>query len=183
MAKVKASMPLGMVQFDVEVDDTDVTQMLTRFDHVLSPINLSEFLRRYADPWFTGRALSRFRNEGDDVVGKWAPLKPYTVDARESAGFPGQHPINHRTGEMERYIASGARTFTVGAQQASMRLPGKGNANFNKKLEVAQHGTPYPATVARPVLGMNERDLSVMLQSLSLWIAQEMTVAGSLGFF
>lgn len=181
----RAGADLGAVQFDVEVDDSDVQRMLARFDAVLVPTNLALFLRHVADPWFTGRAISRFRNEGDDVSGAWAPLKPYTVEQRESAGFPGEHPINHRTGEMERYIAQGSRTFMLGAQQATMRMPGRGNATFNKKLAVAQRGAAFPRTVARPVIGMNERDLGVMLFALSQWVAQEMTLGGggTLGSF
>ena len=181
----RAGANLGAVQFDVEVDDSDVQKMLARFDAVLIPTNLAQFLRYVADPWFTGRAISRFRNEGDDVSGAWAPLKPYTVQQRESAGFPGEHPINHRTGEMERYIAQGSRTFMVAATQATMRMPGRGNASFNQKLKVAQQGAAYPRTVARPVIGMNERDLAVMLHALSQWVAQEMTIGsgGTLGTF
>ncbi len=148
-------------------------------------MNLTTFLRRYADPWFSGKAGAAFQDEKDPSGASWAPLKPYTVDLRESMGFPGEHPINHRTGQMERYIMSGARTFMVGAQQATMRFPGKGSSLFNKKLKVAQQGAAYPRTVARPVIGMDERDLAIMLQSLSLWLVQEMTIGsgGTLGTF
>lgn len=179
----RASANLGSVQFDVVVDDDDVSGMFARFDSVLEAPNLAQFLRRYATPWFRGKAGAGFEDEMAPNGQPWSPLKPYTVETRESEGFPGDHPINHRTGAMERYIMQGTPSMAVGAMQATMRFPGRGSALFNRKLKVAQQGAKWPRTVARPVVGMDERDLAVMLRSLSLWIGQEMTFGGSLEMF
>lgn len=43
----------------------------------------------------------QFASEGGSGSGGWAPLAPATVRDRIRHGFPGDHPILHRTGALE----------------------------------------------------------------------------------
>jgi hypothetical protein len=132
-----------------------------------------EVLALEVTPYLQNRARARFEMEGDDVSGPWAPLTDATVAIRESAGFPGDHPINVRTGEMERFITGSRPTFAANPD-AMMIFPGQdpvGKTYY--KVQVAQKGTDVPPTPARPVIGIDEADLAYVLAT----IADEISLA------
>lgn len=39
-----------------------------------------------------------------DKAGPWQPLSNATIFLRQMAGFPGEHPINERTGQMKNFL-------------------------------------------------------------------------------
>ena len=150
----------------VVVHDKEVRTMLTRLDIAISPVGLATFLGVVVDPYLKGRAGQRFLQEGDDVTGSWAPLKPATQTIRSEMGFGAAHPINVRTGELERYIVEGDNRITAHAAGATLTMPGHDAAGeLFDKVSRAQGGDSR--TVPRPVLGMNERDLLAVLMFLS----------------
>lgn len=154
--------PTGGVGVEVHVDSASVELLLTRLETALSPLGLGVYMEG-VDEYLRGRIRSRFASEGDDVSGPWAALKEATVTMREEAGYPGDHPINRRTGEMYDYLTSGPARITLSSMGASYQLPSGGSALAQEKVAVAQRGSAGPPTVPRPVLGMNEKDLAVLL--------------------
>ena len=154
--------------------------MLETVDSAMSPIGLAAFLYGKVGPWVKERAEARFRNEGDDVVGDWAPLREATINFREAQGFAGEHPINKRTGELEAYITQGNIQVTASAGEGSMKFPGNTPAtqSLSEKMRTAQRGRVSPATVPRPVLGLNEKDLSAIMVMLAFHIEHEGTRLG-----
>lgn len=155
--------------------------MLNHLDSALSPEGLALFLHGAVEPWLLQRATSRFHNEGDDAVGKWAPLQPSTMEFRENDGHGASHPINKRTGELENYITG------VGADTTS--LPGLATLTFpdpdtkmspalQQKMKTAQEGRSNPRTVARPVLGLGEKDLVTVLTQLAFHVREWKGFAG-----
>lgn len=154
------------MRFSVE---GDVEEQLRRLDTAISPTGLAEFLGVKVDTYIRERAKSRFQGEGDDVVGRWSPLKDATVAIREAQGFPGAHPINKRTGDLEDYI-TGHRSLVVPmGDGAYMRSPGDAaTGELLDKMERAQIGDSR--TVARPVVGMNEQDLIAVLTMLAIHV-------------
>lgn len=164
--------PVGFIDFEIVGNERGVQQMLNRIDSSLSPVGLAAFLHGAVAPWVQERAADRFAAEGDDVSGKWAPLQQSTIEIRENEGFGGAHPINRRTGELEEYITQGQVGVVSSPGLAVMTYPKNppNTIGLRKKMETAQKGKFSPHTVARPVLGLNERDLGAVLTMLAFFV-------------
>lgn len=153
------------------VSDRDVEMMLERASLAVAPASLAVFLRGSATSYVQKRTRDRFASEGDDVTGKWAALEQSTQDIRTAAGYSPSHPINHRTGALEAYVAGSFGNVTTGASEASMIYPGTlPTGETMRKLRTAQEGRVNPGTPARPVLGVNERDLASVMTALGSWL-------------
>lgn len=165
----------GYIDIELSGDASYITQMLVHLDTKLSPNGLSGFLGVTVFPYLLGRAKQRFQNEGDDVVGKWAPLAPATELIRTAQGFPPAHPINKRTGELEAYITQGSMSGSVTQSPTGSVLTHPSatpTQSVASKVRVAQQGDPKFArgVPARPVLGMNETDLSFVMIELAFYV-------------
>lgn len=168
----KKSGPVGFLDFEIVGDERGVQEMLNKIDSALSPVGLATFLHGAVAPWVQERAADRFASEGDDVTGKWAPLEQATIEIRENEGFGGAHPINRRTGELEEYITQGQVGVTAAPSVAVMTYPKNppSGKSLRQKMETAQKGRRTPNTVARPVLGLNERDLGAVMTMLAFFV-------------
>ena len=150
--------------------------MLERLEVAVAGPSLAMFLDQRVEPWLRERAERRFAGEGDDVVGAWAPLKAYTQAVRQAAGYGPEHPINKRTGELERYITQGNNKQTFSNLEASLTMPGAaGTTKVQDKLKTAQGGKALPRTVARPVLGMNHIDMIEVLSTLGGYLTDRVS--------
>jgi hypothetical protein len=138
----------------------DARVVVDKLMTILSPEMMSAWLGGEVGPYLSERAKSRFVREGDDVSEKWAPLKESTVQIRIGLNLGGEHPINRRTGELEAWVVgSGWNAYPTGIG-ATLRYPKKKpSGTLLDKVTTAQKGSPYPATVPRPVLGINENDM------------------------
>jgi hypothetical protein len=166
--------PVGFIDIEIVGGHDSVQRMLQVLDSALSPTGLAAFLYGSVGEWVKGRAEKRFINEGDDVSGQWTPLAQATVDIREAEGFGGAHPINKRTGQLEEYITRGAISVTTTQGQGVMRYPASSTGGeLRDKIKTAQQGQQFPKTPARPVLGLNETDLSTVLTMLAFHIQHE----------
>lgn len=156
--------PTSSGLFEFIVKDADVEQMLVRAVAFSSPAGAMAFLHLTMGPYLRKRAKERFRNEGDDVTGPWAPLSAATQQIRASGNWPvaPDHPINRRSGELENWVVDGGWDAYPMALGASMRYPGKQpSGNLKKKVVGAQQGEG--TAPARPVLGVNEADLAAFV--------------------
>lgn len=161
----------GYIDIQVIGDTAGVQAMLTHLQAKLFPPNVATWLMTRVDPFLRVRAGDRFANEGDDVVGKWAPLKPATETIRMNSGYGPSHPINRRTGELENYIVHSGGGVTVHPAGATLTFPGSpASGELEDKVRTAQSGRSVPNTVPRPVLGLNTRDLAAILTMLALEI-------------
>lgn len=164
----------GFLDVTIVGDDAGVQAMLMHMNSALAPQSLGVFLSTVVDPYLRTRARARFDSEGDDVVGKWAPLKDSTRNIRQSMGYGADGPINRRTGRLEQYILGSPNKVTMHTAGATLVWPGtRPSGETADKLRTAQMGKPMPSTVPRPVLGINERDLAAVLTGLSLHIQGE----------
>lgn len=157
----------------IKYHDRGIAAMLGRIDSAVSGVGIAKFLVSVVEPYLNARARQRFANEGDDVVGKWQPLSPGTVAIREAHGYPGEHPINHRTGQLERFITGGAvgvTTFPGGVLMTYPKTPPSGE--LAKKIQTAQEGSSRPYTPPRPVLGINETDILFASSALETHITR-----------
>ena len=175
MGRVSSKKPTAFIDFDIVGNERGVQEMLNSIDSALSPVGLAAFLYGAVGPWVKQRAADRFTSEGDDVTGKWAPLQQTTVEIRESYGFEGAHPINRRTGELEAYITEGEVGVTAAPGIGVLKFPQNPPATKSgrEKLKTAQKGRTSPATVARPVLGLGERDLAQVVTMLAFHVQTE----------
>ncbi len=163
-----------MVGIQIVVDDRSVEATLNRLDTVLSPVGIAGMLSGPVDEYLQHRAKERFRTEGDDVVGKWAPLSPATEAIRAQQGFGAAHPINRRRGELERYITETPGQVTpIPGVGAILDAPGAAaTGTLKKKLRGAQkgEGTAPP----RPVLGLNATDTVAITALMSQTVQRSM---------
>jgi hypothetical protein len=132
--------------------------MLLKMQIKLQAAGLEMFMQNTVVPWLKIRAAKRFTSEGDDASGKWTPLKKATEGFRTRQGFPAAHPINVRTLQMFDFITSANGSMTGGSGYASLNWPGSsGRAKkIDEKIRTAQG--LKPGVVARPVLGLSQRD-------------------------
>lgn len=153
------------------VSEKQVESLLWALDTALNPFAIAGFLGAEVDPYIRTRARQRFRDEGDDVSGKWAPLAEATWTWRTGQGYQAQHPINKRSGELEGWVTESAHRMNVHTLGATLTMPGnRGGGELTTKVKTAQIGKPDPNTPPRPVIGMNEKDLSAVLSLLFLYI-------------
>jgi hypothetical protein len=163
------------IDIDITGDAQYVNKMIAHLEMKLGPQGLNAFLSMTIFPYLLNRAKERFQNEGDDVVGKWTPLAPATEVIRQSMGLGGAHPINVRTGELERYITQGSATAAVQSYPGGSVLQhpaSKPQGKLKNKVQVAQRGDPKFArgVPARPVLGMNESDFGFTMAALAFYV-------------
>lgn len=166
---------------DVEMigDASAVYYMLRGLEASLGVSGMNMFFVGTLTPYLRQRAERRFAGEGDDVVGRWAPLKPATLSIRQSGidsgdffGISAAHPINVRTHDLEDYIVGGrGDIFHTGASSGVVYPQVRTPKRMKKKLETAQGGRLKPKTVARPVLGVNATDLFFTVSALAIHIA------------
>lgn len=163
--------PTQMVGLQIIGDDRGVAAMLGRLEMALEPASIAAFLGARVDPILKKRAKDRFRSEGDDVSGKWEPLASSTQSIRASQGYGPAHPINIRTGQMEAYITGFRPDITIEpGLGARLDFPGGSpSESVTDKIRVAQQGDAR--TPRRPVLGVNERDLELVMVALAFHIA------------
>lgn len=160
------------VPLEVEVVNQQLIQELEVLERRLSPIGMSGFLQGQVGPYLQMRAKARFGNEGDSASGAWAPLKLATTLIRESEGFPGSHPINIRTGELEAYITAGPGVAWPTGLGATLQYPSQlpKDEETLTKLETAQAGRSNPRTVARPVLAVDMTDMLHVTSQIAFYV-------------
>lgn len=151
------------------VQDGDVEKLLKTLDSRLNPLGIRTFLEGGVKNYIQERGKARFDSEGDEVSGPWLPLAPATQQIRSSQGYGAAHPINVRTGALERYIVGSPAATTTDPLGATMIYPGmKASGELGKKMERAQVGEGR--TPARPVLGLDETDLANVLIMAAFWV-------------
>lgn len=170
-----SSRPTAFLDFELVGNERGVQEMLNSIDSALSPVGLATFLYGAVGPWVKQRAADRFTSEGDDVSGKWAPLAQTTVEIRETYGFEGARPINKRTGELEAYITQGEVGVTTAPGMGVLKYPKNppSTKSLRQKVKTAQQGRTSPSTVARPILGLGERDLAQVVTMLAFHVQAE----------
>lgn len=160
---------------DIEIGGTSVQvdRILHYFSIIFSPIGFAVFLNLHVGPYLQSRAVNRFQGEGDDVTGSWAELQPATQEVRARQGVGSEHPINIRTTEMEDWITGGNWDVRENLYGATLTFPGgTPSPSVKEKVTTAQIGRNFPQTTPRPVLGMNERDLTYIMATMAFWIAE-----------
>lgn len=162
-------------------DDAGAHAMLNAFSTAFTAARMSEFATDKIIPWLEKRAMGRFANEGDDAVrGKWNPLMTRTNDIREQMGYPREHPINKRSGELEDFIVRGGGDVVAADDALHVQFPrNPPTEELFQKLATAQVGRADPRTLARPVVGLSPTDLSYVLTELALHVTE--TVHGATG--
>lgn len=163
------------IAIKVSGNATGVQGMLEVLDTALNPVAIAGFLGAVVSPHLQRRAIARFRSEGDSAVGGgWVPLAQATQEIRESQGFGAAHPINRRTGELERFITQNPGHPVPNVLGATLTFPGADPAGeLENKVKVAQVGGTQPGmnpTPPRPVLGIDEQDLVFVLTALATHI-------------
>lgn len=163
--------PRGSLSVSLVGDSREVDRLVSRLDLLLSPVGMSSFLVGQVTPYLKGRARNRFANEGDEVSGPWAALSPATASIRSAMGYGAEHPINHRTGALERWVTDSTPTILTTPVMSVLTYPGNPpTGKLREKVVTAQTGARAKgsSTVARPVLGMDAADYIAILGMLAL---------------
>lgn len=168
----RSSRPVGFIDVVIVGDDAGVQAMLLKMERAVTGPGLTQFLATIVDPYLRTRAQNRFTSEGDDVTGPWAPLTPFTQNERAKHGYGPAHPINNRTGQLEDFIIGAPSNITIASEGGRLVYPGRrASGLLGKKVSVAQRGiSGRPFTPPRPVLGVNARDLEMVLLGLAMHI-------------
>lgn len=161
---------VGDIALDIVVDTNEADLMLSAAEQTLMGPSLRRYLDTEMATYMRKRISDRFASEGDDVTGPWAALQDATVSIRESKGFPGEHPINKRTGDLENFMTKGRLDYTMQSNGASIFFPGKPpTPELATKVQTAQAGKDFPATVKRPVVGVNAVDMAYFILNFGFW--------------
>lgn len=176
-------MTSGLIDVQILGDSRDVELRLMGMNRAFDSERIAAWLVAGVDPLLRRRTEERFASEGDDISGKWQSLAPATAVIREGKGFPGEHPINVRTGEMKRHLLDSPPRVAVHGIGATLWSPGdEGAGDVANKVKTAQLGgvTPEGRPVpARPVLGVGPQDLEAVLISLAIHIASNQSGVGA----
>jgi hypothetical protein len=157
--------------FTITLDDSRVMEQLDSIELMISESSLENFLSNVAVPYLQDRVDQRFANEGDDVVGQWKDLAGATISIRQSLGYPGDHPINQRTGEMLDYLDTNQGEISAAPGDIRVTYPGGSmSVEVQQKLMTAQFGRDTPKTPKRPVLGINQIDAVDLTDDLSRYL-------------
>lgn len=176
---------LTNVYFSVDKKTADLIS--AKLFNLLSAPMLSVFLKTTVDPYLRQRVQDRFRQEGDDASGPWVPLADSTHFWREEQGFPPEHPINIRTGQMFNWATSAGSTRMIGPSSSLLTFPGRkpSGAKMERKVMTAQRGikgqrrgamagssggTGGKIIPARPILAVDESDMLWVMSALSMQI-------------
>lgn len=169
--------------FVVDIDAKSVQKKLNAAANAIEPQAISYFNNVVVTQLLQLYAAERFRGEGTTngvgtSVGKWAPLRPYTQDERERLGFPRQHPINKRTGELKDWI-----TGSAGMQVAQelfiwpARMP-PNNSSLHFAYACAQTGrktsAPHPP---RKIAAVGQYEAETFSQMLGRRVTAAMNYA------
>jgi hypothetical protein len=167
-------MAIGMLEIDIEGAAT-LRNLQVALQSV-SPASIGLFLESVAHPIIISRMQARFASEGDSASGPWLPLESSTQSFRSNQGFAASHPINHRTGELERWLTHAQADIFFSGPGAEYVFPGEmpGNHWLQVKFETAQVGKSQPETAARPVVAINENDHRLVREALANYIAARM---------
>jgi hypothetical protein len=156
----------------IQVHNSKCLNLLAAIERSLERDGIQEFLDDEAVPFLRMRTARRFHLEGDEVTGKWAPLRETTARIRARQGYGAQRPINIRTGALLRYV------LTHDIENESLYFPALtgGNKELQSKLRVAQRGGGSTASPAlggptvpappRPVLGLGRVDSDFIVGKL-----------------
>lgn len=157
------------------VDNRQADAVLLRLENALSDSSMEAFLLRNTADYIHERTRARFAGEGDDVTGAWQPLLPATEHIRMNLGYPGAHPINVRTGDMESYLTGDSGAIT-GQTTWTFPAPGSATGELAEKIKTAQQGKAMPSTVPRPVIGMNNVDEAAITTDLEAYLRRGLMV-------
>lgn len=162
----------GSISVSIVGDSREVDRLISRLDFLLGPVGMTYFLAGQVTPYLKARARNRFASEGDEMSGPWAALSPVTASIRSTLGFPPDHPINHRTGALERWVVDSAPTVLMTPVVSVLTYPGTPpTGKLREKVITAQTGrtaSKTSGTVPRPVLGMDATDYVAILAMLAL---------------
>ncbi len=166
--------PYARVGVTVDVDHRESDLLLRAIEQTLMGFNLFRYLVDHMQPYIRARTAARFRGEGDDASGAWAPLLEVTNDIRDHYGFPREHPINRRTGELEAFMLTGVIDQSFTPDSAVMHYPGTPPTRaLREKLKTAQQGRARPRTVARPVARVSQADMAWFLNNFTFWFGRQ----------
>lgn len=163
---------------NIEVDAEDlrlIDSRLAKMRASLTGTEAGRYLSDEARPYLRDRAIVRFSREGDDAVGRWAPLSKATRGIRKKLaryyGWPIQpaHPINQRSGELRSFVI-GTQDLRRSESEATLTVPRVSSSRrLNDKMRAAQTGTPTGRKLARPVVGLSERDRADLTMLAERW--------------
>lgn len=174
-------MSSGLIDIQIIGDSRDVARRLMGMDRAFQADRMAAWLVTGVDPLLRQNTDRNFGSESFDGE-PWQSLKPYTVSERERHGFPGEHPINVRTGQMKRHLLDDPPRIAVQTLGATLWSPGdEGSGTTAKKVKIAQMGGTTPEghhVPARPVLGVGPEDLEAVLISLAIHIASHQSGVG-----
>jgi len=159
--------------------------MLLAVERAIGPPKMAEFIMGDVVLRLRDQATKRFAGEGDAAAGgQWLPLSPSTEDIRESLGFPRDHPINERFGELKNFVTGNkGEIIDIGAESTSVLWPGQsGRKALEDKYATAQVGSKKAKlrgkTPARPVAAFDEADAQYVLGALKAHIYAEILTKG-----
>ena len=151
-----------MAELIFEEDNRQALELLDRAYDFFGQGPMVDFLDREWSRIMQDAAMRRFSSESSETEGAWAELRDSTNKFRERQGFPREHPINERTGELRRYLDTATIDYRSSDGFVSAQWPERASGELLHKLQVAQGASRRrddATTPARPVLDATEEHL------------------------
>ena len=168
--------------FVVDIDAKGVKAKIDAAFKAIEPQAISYFNNVVVTQLLQMYTKKRFEGEGVPAigtsVGKWAPLRPYTQDDRESQSYGRTTPILERTGGLKDWI-TGAQGMQV-AQELFIwpaKMP-PNNSSMHFAYACAQTGRkrsgPHPP---RKIAAVGQYEAETFTQMLGRRVTAAMTYA------
>lgn len=127
-------------EMSVSIDATNVQKAILAAKDWLAQTNMLEFLETKGVAYFHERFVHEFDNEVDPTGDPWLELLPSTHVRRALLGYPAEHPIHVRAGDLKREMlsnnnsrvgwTSGTAELTVGGPKSGGEYKGFARAQW-----------------------------------------------------
>jgi hypothetical protein len=151
----------------VEVDYGKLSRKLKSLKRRMAPYGPEGYLVLVAGihQHLQAQAAGYFESEGaSSPSGRWAPLRPRTVEVRARLRLPGiggEHPINRRTGDLLDMMTKEQPEIVTMGGDLALIYPGDRAINQgDRPVKVAQAQSGYHGGTARPVIQFGADNLA-----------------------
>ena len=145
------------------IEASSVEEFFVQLNQRVAPEELTKFLLEVKG-MLQEHADTHFKTESDGIA-QWVPLAEATNQIREDLGYPREHPINVRSGELKKFLVDGGSVSTL-PDGALLLYPDEATGILAEKYETAQRGSTKTGAPPRRVFNFDTQDAELVIMAL-----------------